>query len=317
MTQDRGLFFNKIRDFHGVMFEFHPSGTLFAYNGLRWESLTGLEPGQFEQGLEFILGHLGADIRLKHKNQMSWRSPIEVGNTEWICHYSFEYQSLRISRAPSRQARLEEWGFTETQIRALSGPGQLTLVTGPQLSGKSTVQRLLFRAAELGGALPVWKTPGHQLSSPRLWYFSDERNISPKESAELVFRGQSVCLAFESLDLETCLTRFFSEVDERWHDRLVLQVNIVEVRLLPGMEKLVVPFSSFYQLRYCPEPMMVKRDWAALQTWNEGSKDAINVRSLNQALLQGVIRRWIDMETAFAASPYPEGLDLLLKRIGV
>ncbi|MCX7675572.1 MAG: hypothetical protein N2Z70_07065 [Bdellovibrionaceae bacterium] len=317
MVQERGVFFSKIRDFHGVMFEFHPSGSLFAYNGLRWESLPSLEKGQFEEGLESILNRLGADVRLKHKNQMSWRSQIEIGNADWICHYSFEYQSLRISRAPSRQARLEEWGFTETQIRALSYPGQLTLVTGPQLSGKSTVQRLLFRSAELGGALPVWKTPGHQLSSPRLWYFGDERNIQPKEATELVFKGQSVCLAFESLDLETCLTRFFCEVDERLQERLVMQLNVVEVRLLPGTEQLIVPFSSFYQLRYCPEPMIAKRDWASLQTWNEGSKDAINVRSLNQALLQGVIRRRIDMETAFAASPHPEGLDLLLKRIGV
>ncbi|MCS6838961.1 MAG: hypothetical protein NZ480_08950 [Bdellovibrionaceae bacterium] len=311
------LVLKAIRNKKAFLFEFRTDGLVFIYDGIVWEKLDNPDLPALDEWLPTFVDQLTPDIKMKHKNQASWRVELDYSGENFICSYSHHYKSLRISRAPSKALNLKEWGFLENQIKSLSQPGQITLITGPQMSGKSTLQKLLMKSSEIGGVLPVVKEPGSLIPSPRIWYFGDEKNIPIREVLDLSLYGQSVCLAFEALDLEACLLRFFEHIPTVFQDRVIQFLTVVETRLLPGVEQLVVPFSSFYQLRYCPQIMLDKKDWNALLTWNEGSKENFNVRTLNQALLQGVIRRKIEMQTAFSASTFPEGLDLLLKRLGV
>jgi len=213
--------------------------------------------------------------------------------------------------------RLEDWGFSDSQIKSLSQPGQISLIVGPQASGKSTVQKLLMRHAAAAGVQARVKSPHALAPAPRQWYFGDENILSFDLVVDLSLKGQSVCLSMEALDLEAALLKFLEAVPEKLKTRIINQLTVVETRLLPGIEAIVVPFSSFYQLRYCPSNMIDRHDWASLMTWQEGQKDNFNVRTLNQVLLQGIIRRKIELKTAFAASAHPEGLDHMLRRIGV
>jgi hypothetical protein len=299
------------------LFEFNSEDQGFYFDGIEWDSLDLKTLPRFQEWLGDLVESLTPDVKLKHKNNVSWRVEYPFDGTDYICYYSADYRSLRVSRAPSKQASLEEWGFSESQIKSLSQPGQIALVVGPQASGKSTVQKLLMRHATAAGVQARVKSPHALAPAPRQWYFGDEALLSFDLTVDLSFKGQSVCLAIEALDLEAALLKFLQSVPEKFKTRVINQLTVIETRLLPGIESIVVPFSSFYQLRYCPSNMIDRQDWASLVMWQEGQKDNFNVRTLNQVLLQGVIRRKIDMKTAFAASAYPEGLDHMLRRIGV
>lgn len=311
------LVLKQLKNLKAFLFELQAEGRLGVFDGLEWDYHTIDLQGSFENCIQQFVQQLPSNIKLKHQNDMSWRVECSFEDEDFVCAYSAQYQSLRISRAPSKKATLEDWGFTETQIKSLSQPGQIAIVTGPQGSGKGTVQKLLMRHADQAGVQARLKAPNANALAPRQWYFGDEEVFSPWSVAELSFKGQSICFSLEALDLEAALLMFFEKIPEIYRARLINHLTVIETRLLPGLEQIVVPFSSFYQLRYCPNNMIERQDWASLITWHEGQKDNFNVRTLNQVLLQGVLRRKIEMKTAFAASAHPEGLDLMLRRIGV
>jgi len=309
--------FKCIRNQKAFLFEFNSDDQGFYFDGIEWETLDLKSFPKFQDWLTDFVGNLTPDVRLKQKNNVSWRVECQFEEIDYICYYSSEYRSLRISRAPSKKATLEDWAFSESQIKSLSQPGQIALVVGPQASGKSTVQKLLMRNSSSAGVQARVKSPHALAPAPRQWYFGDESLLSYDLAIDLSFKGQSVCLGMEALDLETALLRFLDSVSEKFQARVINQLTVIETRLLPGIETIVAPFSSFYQLRYCPSNMIERQDWTSLMTWQEGQKDNFNVRTLNQVLMQGVIRRKIEMRTAFSASAYPEGLDHMLRRIGV
>lgn len=311
------IIFKMIRGHKAFLFEFNSLDQGHLFDGIEWEVLPMQNLPKFQDWIGDFIAHLTPDVKLKYQNNVSWRVECQFDEIEYICYYSAEYASLRISRAPSKKATLEDWGFSESQIKSLSQPGQIALLVGPQASGKSTVQKLLMRHAGQAGVQARIKSPEALAPAPRQWYFGDERLLAFDQVIDLCFKGQSVCVGIEALDLEVALLKFLEPVADRFKARVINQLTVIETRLLPGLESVVVPFSSFYQLRYCPSNMIERQDWASLLSWQEGQKDNFNIRTLNQVLLQGVIRRRIDMKTAFAASAHPEGLDHMLKRIGV
>lgn len=60
-----------------------------------------------------------------------------------------------------------------------------------------------------------------------------------------------------------------------------------------------------------------QQDTKSLEAIFKGNAESAGVLSLNQSLMQHLVRRRIDLKTAFAASRDPENLDLLLKKVGV
>jgi hypothetical protein len=299
------------------LIEFNFDNKVYIFDGIRWELLNLKNHPCFSEWLPAFIAHLTPDIKLKHQNPVDWRVVFSFEEREYVCSYCFNYKSLRVCPSPSKKTTLEDWGFSDNQIKSLAQPGHISLVVGPQASGKSTVQKLLRNHGEQVGVQARLKSPQSFSTSPRLWYFGDEELLNFKTVLDLSFKGHSVCMGLESLDLEVTLLRFFEEVPEKFKTRIINQLTVIETRLLPGLEVTVVPFSSFYQLRYCPSAMIERQDWTSLLTWQEGQKDSLHIRTLNQVLLQGVIRRKIDVKTAFAASAHPEGLDHMLRRIGV
>lgn len=311
-------FFKHIIKLKSFMFELHLGGHLGCFDGLEWEHQKYDMGVSFESFLSELISGLSSQIQDLYQHDLAWRADYVVSDVPFHLTYSPEYKSLRISKAPSAKATLNDWGFTETQIKSLSQPSQIALVVGPQGSGKGTVQKLLMRnSSEAGVQCRVMNESKKFLPAPRQWYFSTDQIIQPAEVASLSLKGQSICYGMEALDLEAALLVFFEKHPEVFKSRLVMNLTVIETRLLPGLEQVVVPFSSFYQLRYCPSTIIDRFDWNALMTWQEGQKENFNIRTLNQVLIQGIIRRKIDMKTAFAASPHPEGLDHMLKRIGV
>jgi twitching motility protein PilT len=59
------------------------------------------------------------------------------------------------------------------------------------------------------------------------------------------------------------------------------------------------------------------QDIRALETQLRQAPDNSGLISLNQSLLQNLIRRKIDIKSAFEVSQDPDGLDHLLKKVGI
>lgn len=311
------LILKSIKTHKAIIYEIQEDLSLFTFDGVEWSQLNHRLALNFAVMLQEIKEELMSEPFEINNTPKGWKGLVAFEGVDYHIKYVQELKILRISRIPHRQATLEDWGFAENQIKSLSQPGQISLIVGPQGSGKSTVQKLLYRHANEVGSRPRFTVGSESVSNPRQWFFLDSKEYSPEQVISLSFKGQSIAYTFESLDLETALLLFFREIPERLQARLITHLTVIETRLLPGIEQLVVPFSSFYQLRYCPAPMIERQDWSSLITWQEGQKDQFNVRTLNQVLLQGVLKRKIDMKTAFAASAHPEGLDHMLRRIGV
>ncbi len=94
------------------------------------------------------------------------------------------------------------------------------------------------------------------------------------------------------------------------------------LRLIISQIPLKSPGQRIYGSEVIAVSEAIKRDFlnlklADLQDLLANSKDAAGLQNLNQSILHHLLKRKLDVRTAFALSESPEELDALLKKVGV
>ncbi len=134
---------------------------------------------------------------------------------------------------------------------------------------------------------------------------------------DLVEQGQSVLVTVSSGSVSSLLQKFSADLNSATLERLIQTLNGIVVQKLVGENK--IPVQEIFVLRSQEKEKILKifsekKSFYNLK-WNEIEGGAY--QSLNQSLIQKLIRRKIDVKAAFAASNDPDHLDSQLKKLGL
>lgn len=137
-----------------------------------------------------------------------------------------------------------------------------------------------------------------------------------KKWIEIAEQGQSVILTLSSNSVRTVLNKLVAELDAQSAFRLFNVLNGVVVQKLVGQ--------SYHP---CHEILVIKENQKSVmrQYVHEKHMSQIDLtaefkesyQSINQSIIQKLVRRKIDVQAAFEASDNPEQLDLNLKKMGL
>ena len=138
-----------------------------------------------------------------------------------------------------------------------------------------------------------------------------------KKWIEMAEQGQSVIVTLSTNSVKTILNKLISDLDVNTNIRLFNVLNGMVVQKLVGV--------NYFP---CSEILIIKekqRDLLKHHLLGQGGLLSINLgqefkdsyQSLNQSLIQKLIRRKIDVQAAFESSDDPELLDQMLKKMGL
>lgn len=234
---------------------------------------------------------------------------------------------------------LAEWGVPAFALERLQQQRGLNLVVGPLESGKSSFLRCLGRhLSESHGPIPMisdseefgaeLKVPHIGLQSalamtpslmPSRFVIVDSNLPEARRWAfQLASQGKTVFLSVTAKSMASAMLSLAeSQGTGVWTSLAENLVSAFGVRLLPGLESGLQPAFEF--LSDTPE---VKTElsrgsaFGLVEIMSKGG-DKSGMRTLNQAILQLLIKRRIELRAGFDESPNPQELDELLKKVGV
>lgn len=124
----------------------------------------------------------------------------------------------------------------------------------------------------------------------------------------------SSCLAA----LKRCYSALSSAFGKHGSSRFAEVVNFVYGQVaLKGLTSEWVLGSEFLTVKPHIRNYIENEDMKSLESLFKGQAESAGVQSLNQSLLNHLVRRRVDLKSAFAVSRDPENLDALLKKVGV
>ncbi|MNK52440.1 Twitching mobility protein [compost metagenome] len=148
---------------------------------------------------------------------------------------------------------------------------------------------------------------------------SDEEFIRAMEFAE---KGLFVICSMAAPTMGNTLRRAMSAVSEAFSEMGVARLSEV-LSLCVGQYAMA---GLGGDQAYAHEVLLVTpqvrhliehKDVRGIESLLKGAPENSGLISLNQSLLQNLIRRKVDIKTAFEVSQDPDGLDLLLKKVGI
>ena len=148
---------------------------------------------------------------------------------------------------------------------------------------------------------------------------SEENLIRAVELAE---SGVTVIYTMSSASALAALKQSYSILQKNWGklgsarfaDVLRMCYGQVATK---GLEQNAVIAAEFVTIKPHIRSYIEQEDLKSLEALLRGSAESVGVQSLNQSLLQHLVRRRLDLKSAFLLTQDPENLDLLLKKVGV
>lgn len=145
----------------------------------------------------------------------------------------------------------------------------------------------------------------------------DTNNIKNwKKWIEMAEQGHCVILTLSSNSIKTIINKLSSELDTGTAQRLFNILNGIVVQKLVG--------NNYHP---CSEILIIKENQKSImhEHLQNATVPKLNLQndfkesyqSLNQSLVQKLIRRKIDVQAAFESSDNPESLDITLKKMGL
>ncbi len=141
--------------------------------------------------------------------------------------------------------------------------------------------------------------------------------IDWKKWIDFAEQGQSIFLTISSDSITSVMQRLSSEMPFPLFERFVQVLNGLIVQKFVGPQK--VAAHEIFVLRQ-QEKNKIISDFFAKKSFYQIKFDDFGAdcyQSLNQSLIQRLIRRKIDVKAAFAASNEPDQLDTQLKKLGL
>lgn len=141
-------------------------------------------------------------------------------------------------------------------------------------------------------------------------------------AVNLAENGLAVIYTMSSFSCLAALKRCYSGISQAFGKhgtaRFAEVISMVYGQVaLKGLTTETVLASEFLTIKPHIRQYIENEDMKSLEALFKGSAESVGVQSLNQSLLQHLVRRRIDLKSAFVVSKDPENLDLLLKKVGV
>ncbi len=230
----------------------------------------------------------------------------------------------------------ESWNLPGHIIDLMSRSRGMTIVTGPGSSGKSSLlflamqklgpstQLVHFYSDTLGNDVPA-RVSSFSLKSLSVAKFSPADVLivedAPQEQWPLLLdlseSGRHVVFSMTAIDLFSGLERWraFHELSNR-KGLANLQLGL-GTRLVAGVEAPLVPAVELLLVTQKIRDALNLGTWSDIEDEMRLSGEKTGMRTMNQSLLQLLLRRKIEMRTAFHESQAPDEFDQLLKKVGI
>jgi twitching motility protein PilT len=236
------------------------------------------------------------------------------------------------------------WAFpamvSESAIKAQG----LNLVIGPRQAGKTAALYHILGAVQNrkkvialysdmeASNLPIEGNVVSQFSSSQLKQngvqksadvvMIDSGNLEFCETAvRLAEEGRSVILTLPFWNVGMGLHRMIDLMEGTMDSRVRRMSSTLQMalglRLVAGIES---PLQGAFELLLVDSEIqqaLREMDFAQVSELMRSSAERTGMRSLNQTLFQLLMKRKIELKAAFEASPAPEELDSLLKKVGI
>jgi twitching motility protein PilT len=233
-----------------------------------------------------------------------------------------------------KNSQQANWNFPAIVLESVARNHGLNIITGPRRSGKSTAVANIIQA--LQGRNKVIASYGDDESaqfpiaqlldkgapqSADLIVIDSVRLDCYEKALRLAEEGRSVLLTMPFWNYSMALHRLMdlcegSEVSKARRLSVILQ-SVLGLRILVGLEN---PQQGAFELLLADSEVqnsIANQNFSALPELIKASAEKTGMRSMNHTLFQLLMKRKIELKTAFEASPEPEELDLLLKKVGI
>jgi twitching motility protein PilT len=236
------------------------------------------------------------------------------------------------------------WNFPPMVLESVFRPQGLSLIVGPRRSGKTTVlAQLLASGQGRQKVIAVYtddETQNLQAADCVLMQFPIEQiqKNGTMKSADLIVidsqqpqfcetalslaeEGRSVVLTLPYWDLAMGLDRMLDLIagsDESRARRLASTLQMaLGLKLVPGIEtNLQGVFEVLFGNKEIQDAIR-GHELFKIPVIVKSLAEKTGMRTVNHSLFQLLMKRKIEVKTAFEASPEPEELDALLKKVGI
>jgi len=266
-----------------------------------------------------------------------------VGDVSFKFDFQIDFEGVIGSLVLQNDAS-KAWNLPPMAVESICRLQGLNLIVGSRRSGKTSVLAHLLNSAQgRKKVIAVYTDDETQnLKSPDnvLFQFPVEhlKKNGAMKSADVVIidsqqpnfcetalalaeEGRSVVLTLPFWDLRMGLERLVdllpgSEVSRLRRLAATLQM-VLGLKLVPGIES---NLQGVFEILFVESEIQ-----AALRAGNleripeivKSQGERTGMRNLNHSLFQLLMKRKIELKTAFEASPEPEELDALLKKVGI
>lgn len=281
--------------------------------------------GEFDKRDFFEKGHWSGTMRL-----MGRPVGLQLQITEQGIAGSFRWRG-------TEAMDWESWTLPVHTLDVLTRTRGMTLVAGPGFSGKSSLLALIAQKIGAGtdrlvhvysdqnnadlparvSSFPLKSLP-QASGGPADLILIDGAPVSMWSTVlDLCESGRHVVFSMTAVDLFAALERW-REFHERSGRRGLeaLQMGI-GTRLIAGMEASMVPAVELLLVTQKLRAALRSGAWAEIEDEMKTAGEKTGMRTLNQSLLQLLLRRKIEMRAAFHESQNPDEFDLLLKKVGI
>ena len=249
---------------------------------------------------------------------------------------------------------VEYLGLPKAIHELVQYPSGLVVVTGPTGSGKSTTiasmvdkincdlrghiitledpiefihqhKNCIVNQREIGTDSASFRIALRQVlrQDPDVVVLGELRDLETIEAALTVAEtGHLVIATLHTNSAIQTISRIVSVFPSEQQDRIRVQLSfvlkaIIAQRLLPGVKGGMVPALELLILNPNIQNLIRENKMHQVYGMMQVGQDKSGMITLNQSLLKLILKRKVDLATAFANSTDPEELDKLLKQAGV
>lgn len=292
---------------------------------------------------QFLAQILNEEERKSLYEQFKIQGVKTIGNVSFQFDFQIDFEGVNGSLTLQNAAQ-SSWNFSAIVNESPLKPQGLNLVIGPRRSGKTSAVQQIISAAEgrnkviaaysdmecpdlVSDGNLVLQFPVAQLKQNGVFKSADLVVI---DSASLEFCEQAVRLAEEGRSVLLCLPfwnismglqRMVDLMEGTTESRVRRLASTLQMalglRILPGLE---TPLQGAMELLLVDSEMqeaLSQMDLARIGSLMRTTAERTGMRTLNHSLFQLLMKRKIELKTAFEASPSPEELDSLLKKVGI
>lgn len=328
-------FVASVRNQKAVSLRFSPSHPVEYRIGRNWTPHPW-EQGNFKES-DFITPHLSQDQRRRLESERTLSGVLTSPQ------FSLRYQVFKTELGLSGtvdwlndEVSLSEWALPPFFLEKVQKQSGLTLIYGPPNSGKSTLLNLIAQELKTSSRRSLYFTDSESGPGLRSRVLFELKNpglggeILIVDSALPEVQRKAFDLAIEGASVVTMVSAasiraaFYLWMDKLGGNPTLLWPLVAEnficslgLRLAPGLESVYQPVYEMLINTNEVKTLISQGSVHGLVEVMAKGGDKSGMRTMNQALLQLLLKRKIELRVGFEESSDPIELDALLKKVGI